>query len=64
MSPTMFLNAAKSAHVLIDGGLSQDEAISHLVAMKGGAFTMQFDGSTYFDPRELQRIVKSRGEKS
>lgn len=59
MSDTLFFNPSKSAHMLIDSGMAQDDAFAHLVRLKDGPFAKRYDGTTYFDPRELQRIIKA-----
>ena len=57
---TLFLNPAKAAQMLFDGGIPESEICSILVPLKGTEFTVQYDGTTFFDPRELQRIINNR----
>lgn len=55
---TIFFNPHNSMVLLVDGGIPQDDAIAHLVRLKQTGFAIQFDGTTYFDPRELRRILE------
>ncbi len=59
MTDTMFFAPHKAMAILVDGGLSEDAAIGHLVRLKDTEFCVKFDKTSYFDPRELNRIVKA-----
>lgn len=56
---TLFFNPHASMALLVDSGISEGDAIAHLVRLKGeGEHIVCFDRTTYFDPRELNRIVE------
>lgn len=57
MSTTIFLAPHRALDVLMTGGIDKDSAIAHLVRLKDSEFAQRFDGTTYFDPAELNRIV-------
>lgn len=54
----LFLNPAKSLNLLVEEEISSEQGCKILVSLKGTRYAMQYDGTTYFDPRELRRIAK------
>ena len=59
---TLFLNPSASAQMLIAGGLTQDEAFAELVRLKETAFCVRYDKTSYFDPRELRRLISFKAQ--
>lgn len=58
MTDTLYFNPHKSMAYLVDHGMSESDAIATLVRLKDTQYCVKFSGTSYFDPRELERLNK------